>query len=86
MRLLKKVDCLKLKSNIMNDIPNTNKNVLLIFENGAELVINPTFINEDSLNDFKKEIFTLRFEGTMKLSSKEKEKLIELSAGETEFN
>ncbi|WP_329805412.1 hypothetical protein [Flavobacterium facile] len=70
----------------MNDIPNTNKNVLLIFENGAELVINPTFINEDSLNDFKKEIFTLRFEGTMKLSSKEKEKLIELSAGETEFN
>lgn len=69
----------------MNDIPNTNKNVLLILENGVELVINPTFINEDSLNDFKKEIFVHRFEGTIKLSSKEIENLIELSAGETEL-
>ena len=69
----------------MNDIPNTNKDVLLIFENGAELVINPTFINEDSLNDFKKETFIHRFEGTIKLSSEEIEKLRELSAGETEL-
>ena len=69
----------------MNDIPNTNKNVLLTLENGVELVINPTFINEDSLNEFKKEIFVHRFEGTMKLNTKDIEKLKELSAGETEL-
>lgn len=69
----------------MNDIPNTNKSVLLIFEDGTELVTNLTFINEDSLNDFKKEIFVHRFEGTMKLNTKDIEKLKELSAGETEL-